>query len=185
MTYRDRRMAKAERLKGWADGREAKSDAAFERSKAISDQIPFGQPILAGHHSEGRARRDADRITNGMRQGVEHSRKAEEMRSRAANIEAAAAGAIYSDDPDAAERLRAKIADLEAQRARIVAFNKTCRKGAADPSILSDEQRVQLAGVLRYSSFQSKGGAFPAYATSNLSGQISAARKRLASMEES
>jgi hypothetical protein len=33
--------------------------------------IPFGQPILVGHHSEGRARRDQGRIESGMRAGVE------------------------------------------------------------------------------------------------------------------
>jgi len=37
---------------------------------AIADNIPFGQPILVGHHSERRARRDAEKIENGMRKAV-------------------------------------------------------------------------------------------------------------------
>ena len=32
--------------------------------------IPLGQPILVGHHSEKRARKDAERIENGMRKAV-------------------------------------------------------------------------------------------------------------------
>src|SRR5437660_3812315 len=112
MTYRERRQARAERLRGWADGRDAKAAARFAAVDAIADNIPFGQPILVGHHSERRARRDQGRIHAGMRAGIENTRKAESMRSRAANIEAAADRAIYSDDPDAPERLRQRIAGM-------------------------------------------------------------------------
>lgn len=58
MTYRDRREAKADRLREWAEKREAKAAAAFDSAATLSDAIPFGQPILVGHHSEKRARRD-------------------------------------------------------------------------------------------------------------------------------
>ena len=58
MGYRERRLAKAERLREWAEKRQAKSAAAFKGVHTIADGIPFGQPILVGHHSERHARRD-------------------------------------------------------------------------------------------------------------------------------
>src|SRR5450759_4941326 len=40
------------------------SDALDQRASAMSDMIPFGQPILVGHHSEGRHRRDLAKINS-------------------------------------------------------------------------------------------------------------------------
>ena len=183
-TYRERREARAERLREWADKRETKASAAFERADQIAGMIPFGQPILVGHHSEGRHRRDVERIGRGMTQGVEHSRTAERMRERAANIDAAADRAIYSDDPDAIERLRDKLAGLEAERARIKAYNASCRKGARDLSLLDEAQQAKLLSIAEVCAYQlGAKGEMPAYVASNLSGVITSTRKRLAALE--
>jgi hypothetical protein len=48
-TYRERREARAERLREWADKRAEKAGAAAERASEMGAAIPFGQPILAGH----------------------------------------------------------------------------------------------------------------------------------------
>ncbi len=176
MTYRDRREARAERLNDWADKREAKAEAAFERVDAIAGMIPFGQPILVGHSSERRARADADRIDRGMHSSLEHANKATEMRRKAVNITAAAEGAIYSDDPDARERLQEKLDGLLAERAAIVAYNKTARKGAPDLSLLTPSLRGRLLGG---SGVDNQSGALPAYVLSNLSGVIANTRRRL------
>ena len=177
-TYRERRLAKAERLRGWAEGSERKSDAALEEARRRADVIPLGQPILVGHHSEGRDRRYRAGIARKMDQGVEHGRKAEDMRRRADGIEAAAASAVYSDDPDAVERLEERIADLEGQRDRLKRYNASCRRGAPDPTILDAAQQEQLQVVERVGQVR-PGGQFPAYATSNLSGNIARLRRRL------
>src|SRR5258708_33420771 len=115
MTYRERRLAKAARYQEWAAKREAKAENAYSTAHAIIDRIPAGQPILVGHHSERRHRRDLGRHDQNMHQSLEHSKKAEEMRSKAENIVLAASNAIYSDDPDAIKQLTAKIAKLEAE----------------------------------------------------------------------
>jgi hypothetical protein len=183
MGTRERRLARADRLEGWADSREVKADAAHAQASSMADAIPFGQPVLVGHYSEGRDRRYRDRIHSTMGRAVEHGRKADTMRSRAANIRDAADRAIYSDDVDAVEQLEAKIAGLEAERDRIKRYNATARKGSPDLSILDDDQRadlVSLAGI--GSAFMGKGGSFPAYKLSNLSGVISTSRKRLESL---
>lgn len=190
-TYRERREAKAERLREWADKREAKSAAAYAGTRQIADMIPLGQPVLVGHHSEGRHRRDLDRIDRGMRATVDNGRKADEFRSRADNIERAADQAIYSDDPDAIERLREKIAALEGQRDRIKAYNASCRKaaksgGVGDVALLDASEQADLATTIRVCPYQLRAGhALPAYKLSNLGGTITNARKRLAGLERS
>jgi hypothetical protein len=187
-TYRERREARAERLRDWADKREVKSQAALEQANAMHDAIPFGQPILVGHYSEGRDRRYRDRAWNTMGRGVEHGRKAEEMRRKADNIEAAADRAIYSDDPDAVDRLAERIAGLEAERDMLKRYNASCRKaaktgGTGDLSILDDKWRAEIATLTRVCPYQMRaGGGFPAYVSSNLSGNIARLRKRLADL---
>jgi Domain of unknown function (DUF3560) len=181
MTFRDRRERRAQRLREWAARRAAMSEAAFDRAHDVAGQIPLGQPVLVGHHSERRHRRDLARIDGAMAAGVEHGRMAERMSQRAGNIEAALEASIYDDDADAVERLRERIAALEAERERIKGYNASCRRGQPDPSLLDERQRETLADVARVSPFAlGKGGAFPSYALSNLSGNLARNRQRLA-----
>ena len=183
MTYRDRREARADRLDGWADKREVRGEATLATARARADLIPFGQPILVGHYSERGDRNYRDKITNGYRRAFEDLNKAESMRSRADGIRSAAERAIYSDDNNAIGALRARIELLEAERARIKAYNATCRKGAPDVSLLDAGQRAQLESALKYSAHACKGGAFPGYGLSNLSGNIGKQRARLEQLE--
>ena len=53
------------------------ADHAQGSARAIADQIPLGQPILIGHHSERRARRDAERIQSHTRRAVDMWKTAE------------------------------------------------------------------------------------------------------------
>jgi hypothetical protein len=92
--------------------------------------------------------------------------------------------AANSDDPDAIEQLRARIDALEAERARLKAYNVSCRKGQPDDSLLTDKDRRDLESVRRYSAYQlSKGGGFPSYKFTNLGGNINRNKKRLEALE--
>lgn len=185
-TTRERRDARAERLRAWAGGQERKGTQRLAAAQATADMIPFGQPILVGHYSERGDRKRRDRMVANMGKGIEHQRKAESMRSRADNIEAAAEHAIYSDDHDAIERLEERIAGLEAERARIKAYNASCRKGARDLSLLDETQRAELVTLARVCSFQlGPQGQMPSYVAANLSGNISKQRARLAELKRS
>lgn len=183
MTYRERREAKAERLREWAAKREAKAAAAWSASHAIADNIPFGQPILVGHHSEGRARRDQARIQELGFRGLEHMNKAREFDSKAANIEAQAERSIYSDDPDAIKRLAERIATLEAERDRVKAYNTSCRKGSPDLSLLDERQQRDIASCLHFQSYACPKGQFPAYHLAGLNANIKRNRDRMTSLE--
>ena len=169
MTYRERREARADRLRGWAETREQKSAAGFEHARKIADGIPLGQPILVGHHSESHHRRDIARIDGGMRAGIEHAAKAREMASKADEIERQAENAIYSDDPDAIERLTEKIAGLEAERERQKALNVAYRN--AHRAELKAEPSAYQRSIMV---------PFPAYSLQNLGGNITRCRQRLA-----
>jgi hypothetical protein len=181
-TYRERREARADRLREWAEKRDAKAAASYAAAQQTADMIPMGQPILTDHYSYKGDRNRRDRMVRNFERSFEHSSKAREMESKAANIEAAAANAIYSDDPDAVEQLEAKIARLEGERDRIKAYNASCRKGSPDTSLLDEKQRADLAVCIRVSPYNCKGGRMPAYASTNLSGNISRLRKRLDSL---
>lgn len=132
MTRRDRLAAKAERRREWAGKAEARSGARFDAAHRLAHQIPFGQPILVGHHSERSARRDAERIDRDMTKGVEEYRLAEHHRGAAAGLEAQLERSVFTDDPDAVERLEERIREKEEKAERYAAINKAWRKGGAD-----------------------------------------------------
>ncbi|MGR5333757.1 DUF3560 domain-containing protein, partial [Photobacterium damselae] len=62
--YQDRVDAKRERLEHRAEKASQDSDRYYQSSKNLAKHVPFGQPILVGHHSEAKARRHADKIYN-------------------------------------------------------------------------------------------------------------------------
>ncbi len=183
MTFRERQERRLARRREWAAGREAKSAAAFDRAHNLSKDIPLGQPILVGHHSERRARRDAKQIEDSMFAGVDHAKMAERHDQAADGIERQLERSIYSDDDDAIERLEERIAMLEAERDRVKAFNASCRKGTRDMSLLDERQQRDIISTAQVASYQlGKGGGFPAYHLALLGANIKRNRQRLATL---
>jgi hypothetical protein len=107
-TLVDRATVRAERFDDYSDKRTSDGDRAHQGVAAITNGIPFGQPILIGHHSEKRARKDADRIQSGMERAVKMWDTAAYWTSRAAG---ALAYAKYLERPDVRQR---RIKGLEA-----------------------------------------------------------------------
>jgi|SRR5664279_616218 len=79
----ERDQERAERMHERANRHAESAVEHYERSRALADRIPFGQPILVGHHSQARAERDASRIRRDMDLAVTHSESAEETREAA------------------------------------------------------------------------------------------------------
>lgn len=123
--YAERRASRIARLQERAAAKKEEAAAAFRRADQIANVIPMGQPILVGHHSEKRHRKDLARIDNGMRRGIEATKEATELERRASA--AATNEAISSDDPDALNKLRVKLAKLESERARYKDINAILR----------------------------------------------------------
>lgn len=81
---------RAERIEDRQEALEAKSeklagerDRRWEASRQISEVIPFGQPILIGHHSERRHRRDLERMRTNDAKGMEAHKASEEAARKA------------------------------------------------------------------------------------------------------
>ena len=78
-----RAAARAQKYEDWAASAHDRSNAAFQRSEDAVAGIPFGQPILVGHHSESRHRNALKRSDAAMRKCVEESDKAESHEHKA------------------------------------------------------------------------------------------------------
>lgn len=109
----ERAEERAERFEDLSDKRAEDSERASEHVKSITDGIPFGQPILVGHHSEKHARKDAQRIENGMRHAV---KMWEESKYWADRAKGAIRAAKHKERPDVrARRIKGLEADLRKQ----------------------------------------------------------------------
>ena len=108
--------ARVDRFSGYADTAKRNADAASNAAHRIMDNIPLGQPILVGHHSERRARADVKRIDNGMRRAIAETERAAYWKYRVA---AAAGHAAYRERPDVIAR---RIKKVEAER-RVIMKN--------------------------------------------------------------
>jgi hypothetical protein len=117
--YEEKQERKLERYQELASKFSKESDNAYKRSSAISNAIPFGQPILVGHHSEKGHRRDIARIDSLMHKTMEYADKSEYFNSKANNILNPIA--ISSDDPDAVTKLKEKLEKLLKERETIKA----------------------------------------------------------------
>jgi hypothetical protein len=124
--YEQKQEARRARLEAASDRAAAKAAALFKRadlSEEVSG-IPFGQPILVGHHSEGRHRAAIKRADQAMRGSIEADRRARDLAAKAAAVGSAG---ISSDDPDAVAKLAAKIEQAEASQVFMREANKVVR----------------------------------------------------------
>jgi hypothetical protein len=128
--YEAKRNERYERLQ--AAARKAQNEAGHlvATAKAMADVIPFGQPILVGHHSEKSDRAFRGRIESKFRKGFELYEKSARLSERA---DAAKDNhAIFSDNPDAVELLTERVAQLEKRQELMTAANKIVRKKNRD-----------------------------------------------------
>ncbi len=123
--FHERREARIDRYRELSQKADQKSTQMHQQSRDMVKHIPMGQPILVGHHSEKAHRRLLDRSWNKLGQAVQEGRKAEYYKEKAAA--AASNDAIFSDDPDAIEKLQAKIAEAEREQEFMKAVNRVCR----------------------------------------------------------
>lgn len=176
--FEERKQARIDRLTEAAYRAEQESEAAYKRGKAISANIPFGQPILVGHHSEKSARADAQKIENAYRKTFESAEKAEYFAKRAAAVENSSA--ISSDDPNSIEKLQEKIDKLTAQKEFYKAVNayyrkhKTCKGFVGAQGALTDEQAAKLDANTA-DGYQPVAG----YELTSLNQRIKAAQERI------
>lgn len=176
MNRKERQEARAERYREYAANAEKRAVAAFNASSAAVENIPLGQPILVGHHSEKAHRRALERSNGAMMRSVQESEKAAYYRKKAEAVENN--DNIYLGDDDAIERLEEKIATLLANQEKMKAVNKLMR------SKKSDDEKVAGLVSLGFSEASAKNAVannftFPAYYLTNNKAKINATKKQL------
>lgn len=185
--YEEKQEARRARLLARAGKARSASEGADARARAIADNIPMGQPILVGHHSEKRARRDAQRIDNGFRKAHEQQQAAAELERRADSVGTAG---ISADDPEAIDKLREKLSELHARREVMKRVNNAFRKGAkggdekagwlAVRSIIGEQPTIEL---IRLEGLHNAGIPHPAYQLTNLGNNIRRVEARIAELD--
>jgi hypothetical protein len=184
--YQEKREAKIARYEDLAAKAREESSQLFDQAHRMADVIPFGQPILVGHHSEGRDRNYRAKIDGKYNKAFEADKKAAyyEQKARAAENNKS----ISSDDPEAVDKLKEKLTKLEKLQEQMKIVNKIIRKK------ITDEEKIKELCALssKITEERAKGWlkpdfcgrvGIPSYALQNNNAEISRLKKRIATLD--
>ncbi|MGH1484710.1 MAG: DUF3560 domain-containing protein [Cellvibrionaceae bacterium] len=160
-TLLERAEAKIERLDALTLKKEAQSNAFYNAASRITERFYGGQPILVGHHSEQRARRDQERLHTAMANSVKSAKAIDYWQCRATGV---ALHAKRNSNPSVrARRIKTLLADLR-DRQRDINHANICIALWEDIKTLqdSDPQHYEKQ-VYHYADGQLKTGAAAPY----------------------
>lgn len=120
-TYEEKQQRKLERFQELSQKHTQEAEALDKINRHVGE-ILNGQPILIGHHSEKRHRREIERMHNRIHKSIEHNKTAEYYDNKIKNIENPRS--ISSDDPEAVKRLKEKLDGVLKE----IAYWKTIKK---------------------------------------------------------
>lgn len=171
--------ARRERYEDLAASASQASDATYRKARDMASVIPFGQPILVGHHSERRDRNYRGKIHTTFGKSFALQDKASHYARKAETV---GTGGISSDDPDAVTKLTDKLAGLERSQVRMKAANKIIRsqqttEGKTLALVALGFSESSAAQVLE-KDFAGRVG-FPAYALGNNNAVIRSTKQRI------
>lgn len=178
-SYEEKQEARRQRLVEAADNAASKAKSASSQAHRITEIIPLGQPILVGHHSEKRHRRDVGRANNLYQRAHDEAGKAAELRRRA---EAVGTGGISSDDPDAVEKLEAQLQSLEAKQAMMKQANKDFRRGGWEAMNIPEGLIAKCKRDMELCPWIDV--PFPSFALKNNNANTRRIRERIKELEE-
>lgn len=118
-SYEEKLQRRRERFEARAQWLAQAADQKIQKGKDRLAIIPFGQPIHGVRDQNYR-----DKAGNSIRAGFAMQEEAEEAAARAAAV---GTGGISSDDPDAIDKIRRRVAALEANQAQMKAENAAWR----------------------------------------------------------
>jgi hypothetical protein len=175
MTRRERLERKLELRREWAEGRIKKAAALHKQNEPFRGDYAFNtQP---GHIPE-RAR-----VIARTERAYEHHQMAEHHEQKADGLERQLDGSVFSDDPDAIEQLKSKIAQAEKLQEAMTAGNKIIRNNglSADEKVAKLIElglREKLARSALEPDFAGRIG-FPGYALQNNNANIRRMKERI------
>jgi len=185
--YEIKKQRRIDRLNRCAELYKKQAEQLHANARKDAEMIPFGQPILVGHHSERRDRNYRARIMRRFEKSFELSDKAEYYTRRAASAQANRSRS--SDDPEAVFKLEEKVRGLEKLQETMKAINKIIRKY----DVKDDAQRkmcfdeIMKTGLLKQESTAWKlltpdcfgGYGFAKFNLTNNNATIRTAKKRI------
>ena len=151
----------------------------FSNARNLGSVIPFGQPILVGHHSEGSHRRLLKRIDGAYQRASDAGDKAAYYQNKADNAEKN--HSISGDDNEAIERYKAKLEQLEQAQEYMKAVNKAWKQGgnALYELGLSDETIEKLKHKMP--GYETK--PFPTWQLGNNSAEIRRVKEKIEELQ--
>jgi len=181
-TRRARLERKLEKREEWAQAADRRSAQSFKASWDYFSARPAGQPY---HTSELASR---DRAFKQEEKSFAEADKAEHHRRKAEGLKHQMEHTIYSDDPDAIERIREKIEKVRAEVEYIKDFNKQSRKekwnaAAAREHYKSNPPQGLASGVRApWANTESWGQYYP-YELSNRNQELNRLKKRIENIQ--
>lgn len=180
--YEERQQNRLDRYEALADKATVKSTVLATRSNQMAECIPFGQPILVGHHSEKRDRNFRSKIHSIMGKSVQEMKKAEYYKNKADSV---GKGGISSDDPNAIEKLKSKLEKLQQAQELMKKANKLIKKFPEHNARLeglielgfSEEKAIDVLNP-KYGSI-----GFASYSLQNNNAEINRLKKRIAELQ--
>ena len=172
--YIERREQVRARFEERAAMKQAASSDLHTLSRSYTDMIPFGQPILVGHHSEARHRRAIDKSWNTLGKAVKAQEQADHLARKAARV---GTGGISSNDPEAVTKLKAKLKNHEESQRIMVAANKAIKAGN-DQALLDLGLPPEQIENLKAGDYAGRVGFAP-YALQNNNAEIRRLKKRI------
>lgn len=182
--YGGRADIRRDRLLRQSASVKAEAGRVLASAKYRAESIPLGQPILVGHHSEGRDRNFRAKIHSDMGKAYALEDKAEKLLDQARAV----GRAITSDDPEALTKLQAKLKIAKDSHAVMVAANKAIRaykgdQAAAIAAIVKTTGMLEEnARVLLRPDF-GDGMGFASYALANSKAEIFRIERRIKEIE--
>lgn len=180
--YEAKKQARIERYRERDEKAGQRSTEEFKTFDRMMDAIPLGQPILVGHHSEQRDRNYRDRAGRNIEKSIAESEKAAyyEQKARAAENNTA----ISSDDPDALEKLKAKLEKLEKDQMWMKRINAYYRKHktCAGFEALTEAEAQKIDASMR-DAYAFQTAPFLPYMLKNNSANIRRCRERIAGLQ--
>lgn len=181
------REERIKRLRWKHERKAARANAEMERRGQAAhdavDGIPFGQPILVGHHSESKHRNALKRQDQNMRKACEARDERDKHENLAASAERAG---INVSDADALDLLREKLAGLEQRQEMMKAVNKAVRKthkhgieAVTDAVAEVVGSREEAAEILRPKYPGDTRIGFPSYSLKNNNANIRRVKRRI------
>lgn len=178
--YEAKQNARRGNLLARAAKKRKTAEELARRSSELVEDIPMGQPILVGHHSEGRHRRTLERSQKAMSKSVDLHSEARELERRAAAV---GTGGIRSDDATAVDQLRQNLALLVDMQDTMKRINRHYKKGGWDAvQDMTDEEKEHAKAALAR-DWRQHPRPYESYQLANNNANIRRIKQRIKALE--